>query len=237
MVRFLIFHLVDVIQSADSFSEVGHEMRRVRHGLRFIPQLFGNCATSDGRRNGSPPVGFSPGYYLRLAFNIVRWDDNAIRRASRDSNAIYYGAFLWIVAATIVLIGTALPQMLAAIHVSGPAMVIAVIVGMCVGLAVVAILTFIQLGLCHLIAKWFFGGTGSYLGVMRPLLLGWFVNCLVLIPVAGTLAAAIGWTAVLMMVFEEVEGISRLQAFGISAGINVCFFVLQQMMTPVTRHL
>jgi hypothetical protein len=96
---------------------------------------------------------------------------------------------------------------------------------------------FIQFGLCHLIAKWFFGGTGSYLDVMRPLLLGWFVNCLVLIPVAGTLAAAIGWTAVLMMVFEEVEGISRLQAFGISARINVCFFVLQQMMTPETRHL
>jgi len=40
-----------------------------------------------------------------------------------------------------------------------------------------------------------------------------------------------------MMVFEEVEGISRLQAFGISAGINVCFFALQQMMTPAARHL
>jgi len=82
----------------------------------------------------------------------------------------------------IVLIGTALPQMLAAIHVSGPAMVIGVIVGMCVGLAVVAILTFIQLGLCHLIARWLFGGTGSYLGVMRPLLLGWFVTASFLFP-------------------------------------------------------
>ena len=183
------------------------------------------------------PVGFSPGYYLRLAFSIVRWDDIAIRRASRDSNAIYYGAFLWIVAATIVLIGTVLPQTLAAIHVSGPAMVIGVAVGMSVGLAVMAILTFVQLGLCHLIAKWFFGGTGSYLGVMRPLLLGWFVNCLVLIPVVGMLASGIAWTAVLMMVFEEVDGIGRLQAFGISAGINVCFFVLQLMMTPATRHL
>ncbi len=184
-----------------------------------------------------PPGGFSPGYYLRLAFNIVRWDDIAIRRASRDSNVIYYGAFLWIVAATIVLVGTALPQMLAAIHAPGPAMVIGVVVGMSVGLAVMAILTFVQLGLCHLIAKWFFGGTGSYLGVMRPLLLGWFVNCLVLIPVVGMLASGIAWTAVLMMVFEEVDGIGRLQAFGISAGINVCFFVLQLMMTPATRHL
>ena len=184
-----------------------------------------------------PPGGFSPGYYLRLAFNIVRWDDIAIRRASRDSNAIYYGAFLWIVAATIVLVGTALSQMLAAIHAPGPAMVIGVVVGMSVGLAVMAILTFVQLGLCHLIAKWFFAGTGSYLGVMRPLLLGWFVNCLILIPVVGMLAAGIAWTAVLMMVFEEVDGIGRLQAFGISAGINVCFFVLQLMMTPATRHL
>src|SRR5260370_36549070 len=93
------------------------------------------------------PGGFSPGYYLRLAFNIVRWDDIAIRRASRDSNAIYYGAFLWIVAATIVLVGTALSQMLAAIHAPGPAMVIGAVVGMSVGLAVMAILTFIQLGL------------------------------------------------------------------------------------------
>jgi hypothetical protein len=72
---------------------------------------------------------------------------------------------------------------------------------------------------------------------MRPLLLGWFVNCLILIPVVGTLATGIAWTAVLMMVFEEVEGIGRLQAFGISASINVCFFILQLMLTPATRHL
>jgi len=184
-----------------------------------------------------PPTAFSPGYYLLLAFNIARWDDVAIRRASRDPNAIYYGAALWAFAAMIVLIGIALPRALAAIHFGGPAMIFGVIIGLSFGLAAMALLTFIQLGLCHLIAKWFFDGSGSYLGVMRPLLLGWFVNCLVLIPAAGTLAAAIAWTAVLMMVFEEVEGISRLQAFGISAGINVCFFLVQLMLAPVTRHL
>ena len=184
-----------------------------------------------------PPAGFSPGYYLLLAFNIARWDEIAIRRASRDPNAIYYGASLWVFAAMIVLISVALPRSVTAIRVGGPAMILGVAIGLSFGLAALAILTFIQLGLCHLIAKWFFDGNGSYLGVMRPLLLGWFVNCLVLIPVAGTLAAAIAWTAVLMMVFEEVEGISRLQAFGISATINVCFFLVQLMLTPVTRHL
>jgi hypothetical protein len=184
-----------------------------------------------------PPAGFLPGYYWGLAFRIARWDDIAIRRASRDPNALYYGAFFWFIAATIVLIGTALPQTLAAIHATGPALVIGVAVGMIFGLVVMAFLTFIQLGLCHLIAKWLFDGSGSYWGLMRPLLLGWFVNCLILIPFVGTLAAGIAWTAVLMMVFEEVGGIGRLQAFGISAGINVCFFLLQLMMTPVTHHL
>jgi len=37
-----------------------------------------------------------------------------------------------------------------------------------------------------------------------------------------------------MLIFEEVDGIGRLQAFVISAGINVYFIVLQFVM-PV-RH-
>jgi hypothetical protein len=57
--------------------------------------------------------------------------------------------------------------------------------------------------------------------------LAWFVNCLILIPFLGMLAAGIAWTAVLMMVFEELDGIGRLQAFGIAAGINICFTLLQ----------
>jgi hypothetical protein len=183
-----------------------------------------------------PPTDFSPGYYLALAFNIARWDDVAIRRASRDPNATYYGAALWVMAATLIMTGIALPRILAAIHFGGATMIFGVIIGLSFGLATMALFTFVQLGLCHLIAKWFFDGNGSYLSVMRPLLLAWFVNCLVLIPIAGTLAGAIAWTAVLMMVFEEIEGISRLQAFGISAGINVCFFILQLMLAPAPRH-
>jgi hypothetical protein len=73
---------------------------------------------------------------------------------------------------------------------------------------------------------------GRFIEMIRPLLLGWIVNLLGVIPVAGTLLAAIGWTAVLMMVFEEVDEIERLQAFGISAGINVVFTVLMFMLAP-----
>jgi len=176
-----------------------------------------------------PPRGFAPLYYLRLAFNIVRWDDVSIRRASRDSNAVFYGAFFWAIAALAILIFTALLHVIRTTQVSGPTMIVGLIVGLIFGLLVMAVITFIQLGLCHLIAKWFFGGTGTLMGIMRPLLLGWFVNALILIPVVGLWLAAIAWIAVLMLVFEEVDGISRLQAFLISAGVNVCFVALQLM--------
>jgi len=63
--------------------------------------------------------------------------------------------------------------------------------------------------------------------VMRPLFLGWFVNVLILIPVVGVFAVGIAWTAVLMLVFEEIDGIGRMQAFLISAGINAVFVAMQ----------
>ncbi|HTT32484.1 MAG TPA: hypothetical protein VMH48_02685 [Methylomirabilota bacterium] len=181
-----------------------------------------------------PPSGFAPVYYARLAVNIVRWDDVAIRRASRDVHAIYYGLVIWCVTALVILIFTALPQALQAIRAPLPAKVIAAAFGLLVGLVIMACVTFVQLGLCHLITKWFFSGTGTFAGILRPLLLGWFVNALVLVPVLGTLAASIAWVAVLMLVFEEVEGIERLQAFLISAGINVCFLIVQ-FMVPMRR--
>ncbi len=179
-----------------------------------------------------PPSGFAPLYYLRLAFNIVRWDDVSIRRASRDSNALFYGIALWAAGVIIIFFGTALRPILqrfsaSPLATSPPALIIGLTFGLVFMLVYMGVITVVQLGLCHLIAKWFFGATGRFPEVIRPLLLGWFVNCLILIPYVGMLAAGIAWTAVLMLVFEEVDGIGRLQAFGISAGINICFIVLQ----------
>jgi hypothetical protein len=92
------------------------------------------------------------------------------------------------------------------------------------------IIAVIQIGLCHAIAKIFLGATGTLAGVMRPLFLGWFVNALILVPVVGVFAVGIAWTAVLMLVFEEVDGIARMQAFLISAGINVVFVAMQLLI-------
>jgi hypothetical protein len=176
------------------------------------------------------PSGFAPLYYVRLAIGIVSWDDVSIRRASRDPNSLFYGASFWTITALVILLFTAVPQLLRSMPISGPATMIGLGFGLFIGLLIMGIITFLQLGLCHLIAKTFLGGKGTLIGVLRPLLLAWFVNALILIPVAGTLAGGIAWTAVLMLVFEEVDGIGRLQAFLISAGINVCFLALQAAM-------
>jgi hypothetical protein len=177
-------------------------------------------------------------YYLGEALKIVRWDDVAIRRNARDRRATVYAVLVWLASMLVILSVTSLPAISKAMPRANPAVLaFGMIVGLIFGLVEMAVVTFVQLGLCHLIAKWFFSAKGRFVELMRPLLLGWFVNCLALIPVAGMLLAGIGWTAVLMMVFEEVDEIGRLQAFGISAGINLCFFAIQFAMMPVTHHL
>ncbi len=186
----------------------------------------GVAATMTPEESAPFPTGFAPLYYLRLAFNIVRWDEVSIRRASRDPMALVYGVCIWAITAWLILYYTALPQMLGAMRLRGPEAIIGLIFGFVVATFVMAVITFVQLALCHLIAKWFFDGKGTLLGVLRPLLLAWYVNALTPLPIAGAISA-IAWIAVLMLVFEEVEGIGRLQAFLISAGVNVCFFLLQ----------
>jgi hypothetical protein len=184
------------------------------------------------------PANAGISYYLGQAWKIVRWDDIAIRRNAKDQRATMYALLLWIAAMLIVLLAASLPRLLSLLARGNPlAIVIGAVVGIAFGLIMMAAITFAQLALCHLVAKWFFGATGKFPELMRPLLLGWWVNCLAVIPVAGILLAGIGWTAVLMMVFEEVDGIERLQAFGISAGINLCVFATQFWLMPVTHHL
>jgi hypothetical protein len=152
----------------------------------------------------------------------VRWDDVAIRRNAKDQRATMYAVVIWLAAIFLFLCLSTWPYWFTTPVAANPSKLILVLAtGVIFMFVVLAIVTLVQLSLCHSIAKLLFGAKGRFIEVMRPLLLGWIVNLLGVIPVAGTLLAAIGWTAVLMMVFEEVDEIERLQAFGISAGINV----------------
>ncbi len=173
-----------------------------------------------------PPDGICPGYYLGMAFRIVGWDGAAIRRTANDPDALFYGAIFSTIAAGVIFLVTALHKMLTREGATAGTIFWGVLLGVvfvCVYSGAVAV---VQIGVCHAIARWFLGGTGTLFGVMRPALLGWFVNCLTPTPVVGPPAAAIAWTAVLMKILEEVEGVSRVQAFLISAGINGIFLAL-----------
>ncbi len=173
-----------------------------------------------------PPDGFCPGYYLRMAFDIARMDGVAIRRVSRDPDALFYGAVFSGISAAIIFLVTALPKMLTREGATGGTIFWGLLLGLTFVCLYSGVVALVQIGAAHFVARCFLGGTGTFFAVMRPALLGWFLNCLTAVPVVGVPAAAIAWTLVLMMILEEVDGIGRLQALLISAGINAIFLAL-----------
>jgi len=173
-----------------------------------------------------PPEGICPAYYLGMAFRVARLDSAAIRRVSRDPDALFYGAVFSGISATIIFLVTALPKMLTREGATGGTIFWGLLLGMVFVCLYSGLVALVQIGAAHFIARCFLGGTGTFFAVMRPALLGWFVNCLAPIPIVGLPAAAIAWTVVLMMILEEVDGMGRLPAFLISAGVNGIFLAL-----------
>jgi hypothetical protein len=182
-----------------------------------------------------PPTGFAPLHYLKLAYQIVRWDDLAIRRASQDPAALWYGmAFSVIVAAAVFAVTWVVTFErfgLGLAKAFSPLVLPRFLIGLCVQVVLMAVSLIIQIGLCHMIAKFFLYGRGTFIGVLRPLLLTWMVNLLVLIPVVGMFALGLLWCALLMVVFEEVDGIRRMQAFLICYGIGFTVSIIGIILT------
>jgi len=84
---------------------------------------------------------------------------------------------------------------------------------------------FAQFGIAHLLARCWFSAAGTYVRILRPLLLGSVVRWLTIIPHVGAILAGLWGIAVLMIVFEEVDGIGRMQAFFLSLGVGLVFLV------------
>ncbi len=168
------------------------------------------------------PSGFAPVRYFRQALAIAQLDDGAILAASLDKNAMFYGVALWLVGQLIVsaraLWAVATPP--------GAPRGLVIAVSALFLIVVDALSVLLQYGLCHLLARLFFGARGTFLGVLRPLLLGSLVAWLVVLPYIGTLAAGLWSIALMMVVFEDVDRIERLQAFGLSAVVGGAFWVL-----------
>jgi hypothetical protein len=133
-----------------------------------------------------------------------------------------YGALIWVIGQGLVLGRAFLVAARRADTVGWPA----VLVGSLFLVFVSAVLLLAQYGLVHLLGRFLFGARGTYVRVLRPLLLGSIVTWLAVVPYVGGLAAGLWSVAVMMVVFENVDEIERLQAFGLSFVIGVAFSVL-----------
>ena len=187
-----------------------------------------------------PPTGFAPLHYLRQSLAIARLDDGAVMSASRDRRALLYGAAIWL-AIRIGVIGWSMWW-----NWIGPLSWIALLCRLGLLTALEMFLKLGQYAICHLLARWWFGGRGTYIGVLGPLVLGTLlfptfpivgsINTSLYgffvvesLDVIGSIWIVIGglWSvAVAMIVFEDVDGIARLKAFGLSAGAGIVFFQL-----------
>jgi hypothetical protein len=186
--------------------------------------LTHNCAGISPAQSAdekAPPSHPIPAvHYFLEAWRIARWDDVAIRRVAGDKNALLFGVLLWGVGAFALVAAPSVPLIRAGVPVNWPALAI----GLFVGAAIAAAVTMAQYAVCHFTAKWLFHATGTYIGVLRPLLLGFsIVNWAFLIPFVGIFIGGLWGIAILMFVFEEVDGIERMQAFGIAFVAGIAF--------------
>jgi hypothetical protein len=82
--------------------------------------------------------------------------------------------------------------------------------------------------LSHLCAKQFLRGTGTFIGVLGPLLLASWVQVAILVPILGPFVAGAWWgIAVVLWVFEEVHHVERIKMLVIIVVLNLCIAALR----------
>ncbi len=175
-----------------------------------------------------PRAKFAPLHYFLEALRIARWDDAAVRRTSQDGIALVYGILFWAIG--VLLLFSA--SVMRLIEMGRPVNLAGFLFGYLFALTVSGALTLAQFGICHWIVRWLFQGKGTFLALLRPLLLGQVVTWVYVVPAIGPMAGGLAAIAVLMIVFEEVEGIERMQAFGTAACVGVAFWILAFVFMP-----
>jgi len=172
------------------------------------------------------PAGFAPVRYFRQALAIARLDDAAVMAASLDRKAVLYGWSIWVLGQLLTVAGNLWARERGLAEIKWAVALLTVLFVVLLG----TILVLAQYGLCHLLARWWFGARGTYAGVMRALLLGSIVTWLGVVPYVGVFIAGLWGVAVMMIVFEDVDGIGRLRAFGLSLVIGLIFQALMRAL-------
>jgi hypothetical protein len=172
------------------------------------------------------PAGVALLYYIRQAIAIARFDDGAIVAASRDKRALGYGAIIWLIGQLPIYESMIYVRVQTASRSHFPINPVQILTSLSV-LIILGISVFVaQYGISHSIARLLFGAHGTFPGIIRAMLLGSIVTWANIIPLAGPLITGPWITAILMRVFEEVDGIERMQAFGLAFVTGTAFWIL-----------
>ena len=174
----------------------------------------------------APNLRLAPIHYFGEAIRILRWDDAAVRRTAKDNNSLLYGFFILAIAAVLPFASILVRSDRPGFPVPWNLLVSRYVLTLAFALLWIVL----QIGLAHAIAKILFGAKGSFVGLMRPYLLGQIYQWFVIVPIVGGTIAGLGGIAVLMMVFEEVDGIERMKAFGLAVVIGAGFWITMILM-------
>jgi hypothetical protein len=175
----------------------------------------------------APPEvrGSGPGWYLREAVRISRFDTRAIGRSSHDRAALAYGAAIFGVGSLLATAGVwPSPDVDQLDQPISPVAVVLMIGGSFAASA-------LGIAVMHGAASLLFGATGTYLRLLRALWMGSLVKWLVVVPVVGPLVAGVWSLLVALVTFEEVDGIERLQALALSLGYNAAIAAISLAMS------
>jgi len=207
-------------------------------------QIYGIMHTCPGaitsttlppEKEWTPPGHFALFFYFQEAVGVARFDDGAIRGAAKDEMAFIYGAFFWLIGRLLIYGIPMIPLFRAASRgysLRWPQ----IFLGLIIVVFIDAMLFCAQYGIAHVLARWWFGARGSYPAILRAMLMGSVVLWVYAIPVAGPLAASLWMVAVLMRVFEEVDGVERMKAFCLAAGVGITFWLITLTILASRRH-
>jgi 5,10-methylene-tetrahydrofolate dehydrogenase/methenyl tetrahydrofolate cyclohydrolase len=121
----------------------------------------------------------------------------AIIEASRDEMALVYGAFFWLIGRLLIYGIPMFPILRAALKgftVSwlriGETLVISMVID--------AILFVVRYGIAHSLARWWLGARGTYIAILRAMLMGSIAIWVYAVPYVGPVAAGFWMIAILM---------------------------------------
>jgi hypothetical protein len=164
-----------------------------------------------------PGGNFIPGYYIAEALKIFRLDRLAIRRIEHDKQSMLYSVPIWFIAAYLASIILGIFAIVLQRYGTATGSILNIAVQIVILPIIQGAALIVQLGILHGLARGIFNGQGTYVRVLRPYLFGSVIPVIFsIVPVLGTFIGGVWGLVIYAWIFEEVEGISRIQAIGLS---------------------